>query len=119
MVTARRDYSDSTPKPRQIREVLKLSRERMGRLMDVSSKTIERWEERESFSGARAVSDRLMKLNQIIELGEAVYTTEGLRRFLTAPLPEFDGHTALRLIELGQAERVLAALVADYEGLGY
>lgn len=119
MVTARKDYSDLTPKPRQMREVLNLSRERMGRLLDVSSKTIERWEERESFSGARAVGDRLAKLNQIIELGEIVYTTEGLRRFLTTPLPEFDGHTALQLIEIGQADKVLAALAADYEGLGY
>jgi hypothetical protein len=57
-------------------------------------------------------------LKQIIELGHLVYTPEGFAAFLQTPLPAFDGQTALELIEVGQVERVLAAIAADYEGLG-
>jgi hypothetical protein len=38
---------------------------------------------------------------------------------MSAPLAEFDGLTPLQLIERGEADRVLAALAADYEGAGY
>ncbi len=119
MVTARKDYADPMPSPRRMREDLKLSRERMGRLLDVSAKTIERWEERNALPVTRVLVERLAKMQEIIRLGHAVYTPEGFRRFLSTPLDEFDGRTALQLIESGQADRVLSALAADYEGLGY
>ena len=119
MVTARKHYSAPMPNPREMREALKLSRERMGRLLDVSSKTIERWEERSSLPITRALVERLAKIQEIISLGQTVYTPEGFRQFLVMPLAEFDGYTALQLIEIGQADRVIAALAADYEGLGY
>ncbi|MCL5263779.1 MAG: DUF2384 domain-containing protein [Chloroflexi bacterium] len=119
MVTARKDYPDPTPKPRQIREDLKISRERMARLLDVSSKTIERWEERNLLPSTRVLMDRLAKIQEIVEVGRAVYTQEGFRRFLATPMAEFDGRTALQLIEMEQGDRVLSALAADYEGLGY
>lgn len=48
-----------------------------------------------------------------------VYTPEGISAFLATPLPAFDGPPALELMSLGEYERVVAALVADYEGLGY
>ena len=51
-------------------------------------------------------------------LGRAVYGPEGFRRFLRTPLPEFEGRTPLELLELGEAERVLAAMATDNEGLG-
>ncbi len=105
--------------PRKIRSDLSLSRERMSRLIDVSAKTIERWEAQDKAPAARLLRERLAKLQEISELGLLVYTRDGLRQFLTTPLPDFDGHTALQLIELGQEDRVLAALAADYEGLGY
>ncbi|MBI4322390.1 MAG: DUF2384 domain-containing protein [Chloroflexi bacterium] len=119
MVTARKDYPEGHISPRQIREELRISRERMGRLLDVTSKTVERWEERSSLPGTRELVNKLAKIQEIVRLGQAVYTPEGFRRFLTTPLAEFDGRTALQLIEIGQADRVLAALAADYEGLGY
>ena len=104
--------------PRKIRQELRVSRERMGRLLDVSAKTIERWEERDVPPTSRLRKERLARVQEIARLGLAVYTPEGLRQFLTTPLPVFDGHAALQLIELGQEDRVLAALAADYEGLG-
>jgi hypothetical protein len=56
---------------------------------------------------------------QILEVGLAVYTPHGLTAFLTTRQPEFGGQTGLQLVERGQAERVLAALAADLDGLGY
>lgn len=119
MVTARKEYNEPLPGPREMRQALKLSRERMGRLLDVSSKTIERWEERNALPVNRALLDRLARIQEVIQLGMLVYTTEGFHRFLTTPLAVFGGRTALQLIETGQADRVVAALAADYEGLGY
>jgi hypothetical protein len=88
-------------------------------MLDVSSKTVERWEARGVLPPDTQARARLAGLRDVVELGRQVYTPDGLVDFLTTPLAEFDGQTALRLIELGQAERVLAALAADYEGLGY
>jgi DNA-binding XRE family transcriptional regulator len=108
----------ATTNPLRLREQLHLSRERMARLMDVSAKTIERWEAREALPSNRTARDRLSRIQEITELGRAVYSADGLERFLTTPMPVFDGATALQMIEIGKADRVLAALAADYEGLG-
>ncbi len=56
---------------------------------------------------------------EIVELGLVIYTPEGLARFLRSPQPRFGGRTALELMATGQADRVLSALAADHEGLGY
>lgn len=53
------------------------------------------------------------------ELGRSVYTPDGFRLFLRTPMPEFGDRTALQMIEQGEFERVIAALAADYEGLGF
>jgi hypothetical protein len=48
-----------------------------------------------------------------------VYTAEGLKEFLTTPLPVFNGYTAIDLMLIGEYNRVISALAADFEGLGY
>lgn len=103
----------------QIRSQLHLSRERMGRLMDVSAKTIQRWEEGAALPGSAELRERLARLHEIVDLGTVVYAPEGFAQFLITPLPTFDGRCALQMIEQGRADAVLAALAADYEGLGY
>jgi DNA-binding XRE family transcriptional regulator len=105
--------------PRQLREELHLSRERMARLLDVSAKTIERLEARDELPASRAARQRLAQIQEIVKLGRVVYTPHGIDLFLTTPMPVFDNHTALQLIELGQGDRVFAALAEDYEGLGF
>ena len=107
------------PAPRKVREELGLSRERMGRLLDVSAKTIERWEERDALPASSHIQSRLAKIQEIVQLGRTVYAPETFAQFLITPLTEFGGRTALQLIEQGEADSVLAALAADYEGLGY
>lgn len=105
----------------ELRRDMSLSRERMARLVDVSAKTVERWEGRRALppaAGAR-VRALLAQIQEVRDLGLAVYTPEGFRQFLVTPLPAFGQRTPLQLIEQGQADAVIAALAADYEGAGF
>jgi transcriptional regulator with XRE-family HTH domain len=105
--------------PQRIRAGLGISRERMARLLDVSTRTVERWEERSAPPTNHVGRERLAKLRQILDLGEMVYGPDVFPRFLTLPMPLFGGRTALQLIEQGEANRVYGALAADYEGQGF
>ncbi len=109
----------SPVQPRDLRELFRLSRERLARLIGVSAKTVERWEARPTRPARDETRVRVARLREVADLGSAVYGTDGLAAFLNAPLAEFDGLTALQLLERGEADRVLAALASDYEGAGY
>lgn len=102
-----------------IRSDMNLSRERMARVLKVSAKTIERWEEDQAMPHDAAKRTQLAHLAQIAELGLTVYTPEGFIAFLTTPMPVFEQRTAMQLLENGQIDAVLGALAADYEGSGY
>lgn len=104
--------------PAEIRRNLHLSRERMARLVDVSAKTIQRWEEQQTLPANRRVRKHLAQIQEIAHLGLIVYTEDGFREFLNTPLPVFNGLTALQLMELDRTDEVLGALATDYEGLG-
>lgn len=103
--------------PLEIRQNLHLSRERLGGILHVSAKTLERWEKRNEIPNREALRD-FAKIREIAELARTVYTPEGVETFLSTPLPAFGGRTALELMSLGEHDRVIAALAADYEGLG-
>jgi transcriptional regulator with XRE-family HTH domain len=105
--------------PTRLRRELHLSRERMARLLDVSAKTVERWEARDAAPTGRATRQRLAQIAELTTLGQLVYSPEGFEQFLTTPMPVFDGKTALQLIEIGEIEQVISAIVQDYEGLGF
>ena len=104
--------------PGNLRSAFGLSRERMARLVDVSAKTIERWEASASPPAGRVARQRWTVLQQIASVGLLVYTPAGFQAFLTTPLPTLEGRTPLQTIEAGREREVFAALVADYEGLG-
>ncbi len=104
--------------PLIIRQQLHLSQERMSHLLHISSKTLWRWENTNASPSNKAKA-HLAKLKQIASLAEKVYTVEGVEEFLFTPLEEFGGHTAYDILSLGEYDRVIAALAADYEGLGY
>lgn len=110
--------NDATLNPREIRRDLRLSRERMSRILHVSAKTLERWENRNEILDPKTKKD-FAKLRQISKLARTVYTPEGVEAFLTTPMTVFGGRTALELMSLGDYDRVIGALSADYEGLGY
>ena len=104
--------------PLTIRQQLDLSQERMSHLLHVSCKTLWRWENTDASPSSKA-KKYLAKLKQIATLAQKVYPPEGVKEFIFTPLKEFDGHTAYDMISLGEYDRVMAALAADYEGLGY
>lgn len=64
------------------------------------------------------VENVLERFPEIVHVGLAVYTEDGLRAFLTTPMERFDGRSGIELIRDGKEERVLSALASDYEGLG-
>ena len=70
--------------PMAIRQDLNLSRERMGRILHVSAKTLERWENRNEILNPKARKN-FAKLREIAALARAVYTPEGVEAFLTTP----------------------------------
>ena len=117
MVLTKPNVSDLAP--RALREAMGLSRERMARLLDVSAKTIERWEARSEPPTNRTARQRLAQLQEIVQLGLMVYKPDGFRLFLTTPMPVFAGRTGLQLIEHGQGDVVFGVLAGVYEGLGY
>ena len=89
----------------------------MGRLLEVTSKTIARLEEENRLPAQPAVASRLARLKELGDLGLLVYTRDGFAQFMATPLPVFDGVTALQLIERGDIERVFAELASTYEGV--
>ena len=116
MAISRQPSARFTVDPGEIRGQLGVSRERLGRTLDVSAKTIERWEEQRTLPSNAVVRERLVALQQIVELGLQVYTPEAFRAFMTIPLSSFQGRTALQLVASGEASRVYSEIVADYEG---
>lgn len=117
MVAERADF---TVRPDELRRDLRLSRERMARLVDVSAKTVERWEQQRGLPtrASSRLRAQFAQIQEVRDLGLCVYTLEGFRQFLKTPLPTFADRTPLQMIEQGQADEVIAALAADYEGLG-
>jgi transcriptional regulator with XRE-family HTH domain len=106
------------PNPTEIRQSFALSRERVSPVLGVSAKTWERWENSQSQPN-REQMQALAKLREIAELGRLVYTEVGFQEFLKTPLDVFGGLSALQLLSIQQYDKVLQALTADYEGLGY
>jgi transcriptional regulator with XRE-family HTH domain len=105
--------------PADIRAKLSLSQEKLSSLLKISTKTVSRAEKEHLALKGVDVRVRLAKLQEIATLGLMVYTVDGLKEFLTTPLPVFDLHTAIDLMIIGEYDRVMAALAADFEGLGY
>jgi DNA-binding XRE family transcriptional regulator len=104
------------PSVRVIRDTIGISRERMARLLDVSTKTIERAEAQCTWPTSRTATERLAKLSQIVDLGLQVYTPKGFQSFMRDPMPVWEGRTALQMIEAGDINSVYGEIVSDYEG---
>lgn len=118
MVAQTRDY---TVRPGELRRDLHLSRERMARLVDVSAKTFERWEQQQALPARTStrIRTQLAQIQSVRDLGMCIYTPEGFQEFLRTPLPTLAGRTPLQMIEQDEAGAVIAVLAADYEGLGF
>ena len=99
-----------------IRKDLGISRERMARLLDVSSRSIQRWEESNQLPTNRWVLRILNDIGLIVEVGLEVFTPEGFHRVMTTPQPGFYNRSGLEAIEAGQPNVVLGVLATTYEG---
>jgi transcriptional regulator with XRE-family HTH domain len=100
-----------------LRTALGVSRERLGRMVNVSAKTVERWERGDTPPSGHSAG-RLAQLREIVELGQPVYAPAGLTQLLATPMAVFGDRTAAQMLERGDGALVLAALAADYERLG-
>jgi DNA-binding XRE family transcriptional regulator len=99
-----------------IRAKLGISRERMGRLLDVSARTIQRWEENDQLPSNRWVTKVLVQVNDIVNLGLEVFTPESLHVIMTTPQPGFDNRSGLDKIEAGEGDEVYGEFAGAYEG---
>jgi len=79
---------------------------------------VARWEKSKSGPERQEQRERLAHLQEIIDLGTKVYTSEGLKEYFSIPLPEFGNKTAFDMFIIGDYDAVLSALATDYEGLG-
>src|SRR5258708_22174519 len=104
---------------RRVRDGLHLSREKMARLLDISTRTVERWEERAAPPPSRIGRERLAKLQHLVDLGVTVFGAATFQRFLALPQPALGRRTPLLLIEQGEENRVYGLLSAEYEGQGF
>ena len=123
--THHRTQTDKTAAPRlgdktisvaDLRATLGISRERLGRVLDVSARTIQRWEDNTQLPSNRWVLNVLVQLNDIVELGQDVFTPEGLRIVMTKPQPAFDNRSGLEAIEAGDGDQVYGEFAGAYEG---
>lgn len=102
-----------------IRNDLGVSRERMARLLDVSSRTIARWEEQRQLPSNRWIRQVLIEIRTISELGHESLTKQGFRAFMATPQPAFGDRSGMEMIERGEADAVyreLAGLTEGYTG---
>src|SRR5699024_12250999 len=75
----------------RLRAALGISRERMGRLLDVSARTIQRWEDNDQLPSNRWVTNVLVDIDRIVTLGSEVFTPEGFQIVMTDSQPIFAG----------------------------
>ena len=102
-----------------VRNDLAISQEQLGRLLKSSSRSVARWEKEKKAPVRSETLERLLQLKKIAALGRKIYTSEGLNEFLATPLAVFDGNTGYDMILIGDYDKVIGALAADYEGMGF
>lgn len=100
----------------RIRTDLGISRERLGRVLDVSARTIQRWEEHDQLPTNKWVLKVLVQLSEILDLALTVYQPRGVHLIMTTPQPGFGGRSGLDLVEAGETEAVIGELAGMYEG---
>lgn len=103
----------------RIRANLGISRERLARVLDVSARTVQRWEEHDQLPTNKWILKVLIQLNEILDLALTVYEPKGVHLIMTTPQPGFGGRSGLDLVEAGSGEEVFGTFAADYEGQGF
>ena len=100
-----------------VRTELGVSRERLARVLDVSSRTVARWEEQDQLPANRWIRQVLVQLHNIAELGHESLSPAGFRALMDRPQPAFGNRSGIEAIEQGDAEMVYRELAGLAEGL--
>jgi uncharacterized protein (DUF2384 family) len=100
----------------RIRKDLGISRERLGRVLDVSARTIQRWEDHDQLPTNKWIRQVLVQLHDILDLALTVYQPRGVHLIMTTPQPGFGGRSGLDLVEAGAFETIIGELAGMYEG---
>jgi transcriptional regulator with XRE-family HTH domain len=102
------------PNLRGLRSALGFSRESIARVLDVSTRTVERWEGGANTENAHALL-RLDELSEIVRLGEEIYGDD-LVRFMATPRQSLGNRTPAATLVRGDLADVLDVLAPAYEG---
>jgi transcriptional regulator with XRE-family HTH domain len=104
----------SRPNLRGLRLALGFSRESIARVLDVSTRTVERWEGGTNTDNADAMR-RLDELGEIVRLGQEIYGDD-LARFMATPRQSLGNRTPAAVLVRGDLDDVLDILSQAYEG---
>jgi transcriptional regulator with XRE-family HTH domain len=102
------------PNLRGLRSALGFSRESIARVLDVSTRTVERWEGGANTENAHALL-RLDELGEIVRLGQEIYGDD-LARFMATPRQSLGNRTPAAMLVRGDLDDVLDMLSQAYEG---
>jgi transcriptional regulator with XRE-family HTH domain len=102
------------PDLRGLRSALGFSRESIARVLDVSTRTVERWEGGANTENTRALL-RLDELREIVRLGQEIYGDD-LARFMATPRRSLGNRTPAAVLVRGDLDDILDILSQAYEG---
>ncbi len=100
----------------QLRKDLGISRERLARVLDVSAKTIQRWEEHDQLPANKWILHVVIELQNIADLGLLSFEPEGVAIIMQRPQPVWDNKSGLQLVEEGRGDEVFGEFAGAYEG---
>jgi DNA-binding transcriptional regulator YiaG len=102
-----------------IRVTLGISQEILAQILRVTVRTVSRWEKGETQPTSPGDIAQIKRLKALMDLGLKVYSRQGLQSLLAEAQPVFGNKTGIDMLAFGEYERVVAAIEADFEGLGY
>ncbi len=103
-----------SPSLRELRGALGLSQESLARVLDVSARTVERWEAGTGTDNPQILR-RLDALDEVVSLGREVYGDE-LDRFMSTPRRSLGQRTPIETLMRGEVDLVLGVLAQALEG---
>ena len=103
------------PELRTARDLLGLSRELMSRVLDVSTRSVERWELRGSTSVSPDTQRRVTTVSEIAELAHEVYG-DHVPAFMSTPRRSLGMQTPREALVRGDLDGVRQALINALEG---
>ncbi len=104
-----------TTQIRELRSDLGLSQETFSRALDVSARSVERWEAKGTTTADANTVRRIALLIEILRLAQEVYGND-VAAFLSTPRRSLDLRTPKEALVRGDLEAVRLALIRSLEG---